>query len=243
MSDAQLSAKAGDLQHELTQIAELAGGLAHELRNPLSTVMINLKLLAEELQDFEAQPQDTRRRALLKVDVLRREAERLQVLFEEFLNLIGPRVLHRQPMDLSLIVARLVEFCEPLMKAHHVRVTVVEGTRPVMCTVDEKLLSQALLNIVINSQQAMPEGGELTIATALDAEFAVISVRDTGVGIAEADCERILRPFFSTKARGTGLGLSITQRIVQEHGGTLSFESEMGKGTTFSIRLPLGDKR
>jgi signal transduction histidine kinase len=242
MPEVQPSAPAGDLRHELTQIAELAGGLAHELRNPLSTMMINLKLLAEELQNLEAQPADTRRRALLKVDVLRREAERLQVLFEEFLNLTGQRTLERRPIDLNLIVARLVEFCEPLMKAHHVRVRVVAGAPSVMCVADEKLLSQALLNIVINAQQAMPGGGEISIATALNRPFALVSVRDTGVGIAEADRERILRPFFSTKARGTGLGLSITQRIVHEHGGTLTLCSEVSKGTTFMIRLPSADR-
>ena len=206
-------------------------------------MMINLKLLAEDLQDLEAHPRDTRRRALLKVDVLRREAERLEVLFEEFLNLTGPCSLQRAPVDLNLVIARLVEFCEPLMKAHGVAVNVVDDAMPLICAADEKLLSQALLNIVINAQQAMPDGGELTITTGVDGNHALVSVRDSGVGIAEADRDRILRPFFSTKARGTGLGLSITRRIVEEHGGKLSFQSEMNKGTTFTIRLPLGDQK
>lgn len=227
-----------DLSREFTQIAELAGGLAHELRNPLSTMMINLKLLAEDLQELEAHPRDTQRRALLKVDVLRREAERLQVLFDEFLNLTGPCTLRREPIDLNGVAARLAEFCEPLMKAHHIRVRVVADAEPLRCCADEKLLSQALLNLVINAQQAMPEGGELTISAGKDGGEALLSVSDTGVGIAEADRERILRPFFSTKPRGTGLGLSITRRIVEEHGGRLTFVSQAGHGTTFHIRLP-----
>ncbi len=233
------AAAPGDLQRELTQIAELAGGLAHELRNPLSTMMINLKLLAEDLQNLEAHPRDTRRRALLKVDIVRREAERLQVLFDEFLNLTAPCALDRKPTDLNAVVARLVEFCEPLLKSHQVAVQVVEGVRPLIADVDEKLLSQGLLNLTINAQQAMPEGGLLTITTSRDGDRAVIAVADTGVGIAEADRDRILRPFFSTKPRGTGLGLSITRRIIEDHGGTLTFVSAVGKGTTFTIRLPL----
>lgn len=231
----------GDLQREVSQIAELAGGLAHELRNPLSTMMINLKLLAEDLQDFETHPHDTQRRALLKVDILRREAERLQALFDEFLSLTGPFVLRRSPTDLNIVVGRLVEFCEPLMKANRVCINVAVESKPLECSADEKLLSQALLNLVINAQQAMPNGGELTITTSAESEWAVIAVGDTGVGIAEADQARILRPFFSTKARGTGLGLSIARRIVEEHGGTLTFTSQLGRGTTFTIRLPVGE--
>ncbi len=223
----------------IAQIAELAGGLAHELRNPLSTMMINLRLLGEDLQDTTARPEDIRRRALLKVDVLRREAERLQSLFDDFLNLTGPCRLQRDPTDLNAIVARLAEFYEPLAHGHNLHVELVTPEAPLICPADEKLLSQALLNIVINAQQAMPNGGRLRVTTGCDGEWATISVTDSGVGIALEDRERILRPFFSTKGRGTGLGLSISQRIADEHGGTLTFESEPGRGTTFTIRLPL----
>lgn len=226
-------------QRAMLEIAELAGGLAHELRNPLSTMMINLKLLSEDLQDSYADFGDTRRRALLKVDVLRREAERLQALFDEFLSLAGPYSLHRAPMDLNENVARLVEFCEPMMNANGVTLAHVAGTKPLAGEVDEKLISRAMLNLVINAQQAMPKGGALTITTRAEGEFAILEVRDTGVGIADADRGRIFRPFFSTKPNGTGLGLSITQRIIQEHGGTLDFESTPGVGTTFRVRLPV----
>ncbi len=228
-----------DPRQAVIELAELAGGLAHELRNPLSTIMVNLKLLAEDLQDLEAHPRDVRRRALLKVDVLRREAERLQSLFDEFLNLTGPYALHRQPVDLNLVVTRLVEFCEPLLSANAIRVTVDAAGTPLQCSVDEKLLRQALLNIVINAQQAMPDGGELRIKVGKDGDRAFIAVADSGVGIPQPYHDRVFRPFFSTKSGGTGLGLSITQRIIHEHEGTLTFQSEEGKGTTFTIRLPL----
>jgi two-component system sensor histidine kinase HydH len=228
-----------EAQRAIAEIAELAGGLAHELRNPLSTMMINLKLLAEDLSDTDASPEDVRRRALLKVDTLRREAERLQSLFDDFLNLTGPCRLQRAKTDLNAVVARLIEFFEPLAHSEGIEVRTVGTQNPLVCPVDEKLLSQALLNIVVNAQQAMPEGGELTLTTAVEGDQAVLTVSDTGVGIAQSDRERILRPFFSTKASGNGLGLSLTRRVIQEHGGTLSFESELGRGTTFTIRLPL----
>jgi len=237
--DSSHGAPSVDPRRVVIELAELAGGLAHELRNPLSTMMINLKLLAEDLRDFDAYPRDVRRRALLKVEVLQREAERLQTLFDEFLNLAGPCSVQRAQVDLHGIVARLVEFCGPLLTANHIHVSVVAERTPVNCSVDEKLLRQALLNIVINAQQAMPNGGELRITCGAEGEWASIAVSDTGVGIPPQYHDRVFRPFFSTKSGGTGLGLSITQRIIHEHGGTLAFHSEVGSGTTFTIRLPL----
>jgi len=237
MSDGDTTFSAPQLT--VAEVTELAGGLAHELRNPLSTMMINLKLLAEDLQDGGASFDDVRRRALLKVDALRREAERLQSLFDDFLNLTSPYKLDLAECDLNKIVARLVEFFDPMMHASKIKIFVHRTSGPLLCRVDEKLISQALLNLVINAKDAMPSGGELTITTALDGNRAVLSVADTGVGISEKDRDHITRPFFSTKAKGGGLGLSIIQRIALEHGGELSFTSRPGAGTTFTVRLPL----
>ncbi len=112
---------------------------------------------------------------------------------------------------------------------------------PVWVSADEKLLSQALLNLVVNAQEAMPQGGALTLSTSVEKGWGQIRVADTGVGISESNRDRILRPFYSTKAKGTGLGLSITRRIIQEHSGDLSFSPNQGKGTVFSIHLPLSN--
>lgn len=226
-----------DYPRMVSELAELAGGLAHELRNPLSTIMINLKLLAEQLREEQTNCDDLRRRALLKVETLRREAERLQALFDDFLRLAGPVRLQPAETDLAATVDRLVEFFAPMARARGIEV-VVRGARPLLCTADEKLVSQALLNLVINAQDAMPQGGVLTLITEGDEALARIRVCDTGVGVAPQVRDRIMRPFFSTKASGTGLGLSITRRIIEAHGGTLSFESEAGQGTTFVVTLP-----
>ncbi len=223
----------------VSEMTELAGGLAHELRNPLSTMMINLKLLGEDLQDRDSTSDDIRRRALLKVDVLRREAERLQLLFDDFLNLTSPYRLELEDHDLKAIVFRLVEFLEPMLRAGGVAVTIARSESPVQCRVDEKLISQALLNLVMNARDAMPGGGTVTIGVRVEADNAILSVADTGIGIDPKNRDRILRPFFSTKAKGGGLGLSITRRIIQEHGGDLSFTSQPGAGTEFVARLPI----
>ncbi len=223
----------------VAQLAELAGGLAHELRNPLSTMMVNLKLLAEDLSDEGVSFEDVRRRALLKVDVLRHEAERLQALFDDFLNLTGPRELDRSPVDLNAVLDRLFEFFGPMATSQGVRMEKAFASPTLFCPVDEKLLNQALLNLVVNAKDAMPQGGTLTCASSCDGGWAVVSVTDTGVGIAPEEQERIFKPFFSGKASGTGLGLSLTLRIIEEHGGSLRVSSEVGRGTTFEVRLPL----
>jgi len=227
-----------DSRRLVAEIAELAGGLAHELRNPLSTMMIHLTLLAEDLGDERSHFEDIRRRARLKVEILRREAGRLQNLFDEFLSLTSPCQLQRVPTDLKSIVARLVEFFEPLANSHGVALRVSAPEHPLICPADESLISRALLNLVINAQEAMPHGGTIQLEARREGDRGVIAVSDTGVGIAAADRDMVMRPFYSTKGTGTGLGLSLAQRIVHEHGGTLVFTSEVGRGTTFTLRLP-----
>lgn len=230
-----------DPRQLVAEMTELAGGLAHELRNPLSTMMINLKLLSEDLANPRVDCETSRRRALGKVDGLRKEAERLQSLFDEFLRLMSPYQLERRVVDLNAVARRLIDFFEPLANSHRIEIQFEPRSETLPCEVDEDLLRQALLNLLINAQQAMPDSGVITLTTERDSKEAVIRIRDTGVGIALADLQRIFRPFFSTKRDGNGLGLSITRRIIQEHGGRLDVESEVGRGTTMTIRLPLGN--
>jgi two-component system sensor histidine kinase HydH len=222
----------------VTEMAELAGGLAHELRNPLSTIIIQLKLLSEDLKDPSVDQENMRRRALLKVDTVRREVERLEDVFEEFLCLTGPCRLRLDEVDVSTIVRRLAEFIEPAARQAGIRIECVVPPEPVLQPVDERLIGQALLNLVVNAQQAMPGGGLVRLDLQDEPETIVLSVADTGVGIPPKDRDKIFRPFYSTKPRGTGLGLSITRRIARKHGGELTFETEAGMGTTFTLRLP-----
>ncbi len=231
---------ATDLSRRIVELTELAGGLAHELRNPLSTMMINLKLMAEDLNDPATVCEDVRRRALLRVNVLQHEAERLQGIFDDFLQLMNPYRLTKKPIDVVATVNRLAEFFAPVAQSHGLTLSVDAAATRLVFDADENLLRQALLNLLINAQQATPAGGTITMQCIEKTDAIVVSVSDTGAGIAPEARERIFRPFFSTKQGGTGLGLSLTQRIIQEHGGTLTFESEIGKGTTFVVRLPKG---
>ena len=224
----------------VAELAELAGGLAHELRNPLSTIMVNLQLLAEDLRDEDQTEADSRRRALLKVEAVRHEAERLRHLLDDFLQMAGPCRLERKRVDLNHLVEHLVEFFSPQASAANVRLRVdYEGTA-LECLLDERLVEQALLNLLINAQQAMSSGGEVIIRTWRDSDqTAGVEVSDTGPGLSREEHTKVFKPFYSTKVGGTGLGLSTTQRIVVEHGGRLELHSEPGRGTCFTIRLPL----
>jgi len=227
-----------DSKRLVAEMAELIGGLAHELRNPLSTMMVNLKLLAEDLEDDRPHPDDTRRRALHRVDVLQREAARLQSLFDAFLDVANPRGLTLRDTDLNGLIARLAEFFQPVAEDSGIELLVSLPDEPLVVSVDGNALRQALLNLIINARQAMPNGGTLRVDALRRASGVCVSVTDTGLGIATEDCERIFRPFFSTKAGGHGLGLAFTQRIVREHGGSLALTSTPGTGTTFTIELP-----
>lgn len=228
-----------DSKRLIAEMAELIGGLAHELRNPLSTMMVNLQLLAEDLKDDRPHPDDTRRRALHRVEVLQREAARLQHLFDAFLNVANPCGPVRTDADVAAVITRLVEFYQPVADDNAVQIELSLPERPLTASVDANLLRQALLNLVINAQQAMPDGGVLRVAAEEHDGRIRVSVSDTGVGIAEEDRPRILRPFYSTKAGGHGLGLAFVRRVIREHGGSLSFTSAPGSGTTFTLDLPV----
>ncbi len=227
----------------VAELAELAGGLAHELRNPLSTIMVNLQLLAEDLRDENQTEADVRRRALLKVEAVGHEAERLRHLLDDFLRMAGPCRLERKRVDLNRLVEHLVEFFSPQASAADVRLRLDCAEGSLECFLDEHLIEQALLNLLINAQQAMASGGEVIIRTWQDGErTAAVEVSDTGPGLSREEQAKVFKPFYSTKVGGTGLGLSTTQRIVAEHGGELDLHSEPGRGTCFTIRLPLAPR-
>ena len=232
----------------VAELSELAGGLAHEVRNPLSTLMVNLQLLGEDLRELDGDDADSsdsnqanvRRRCLLKIDAVQREAERLQHLLEEFLRLAGPCRLDLRRVDLNGVVEHLVEFFSPQADTAGVRLRTAYHAQPLFCLLDGRMIEQAILNMLINAQEAMPDGGEIMVRTILsDARTAGVEISDTGGGIPAGIQAKVFNPFYSTKARGTGLGLSTTRRIVLAHGGSLKLHSEPGRGTCFSLRFPL----
>jgi signal transduction histidine kinase len=226
-------------EERVGELTRLAGGLAHELRNPLSTLMINLTLLAEDIRAAEPIDPHVQRRCLQKIDTINAEANRLNHLFDDFLRLVGPCALDCHAEDINRIAARVVEFVGAQTQAVGVCMRSDFAAGPLVCPVDAEKLEQALLNIVANALAAMAGGGDLMVRTRSEGTWAVIEISDTGHGMDPETQARVFDPFFSTRKRGTGLGLSTTRRIIRDHGGTIQLHSETGRGTSFTIRMPL----
>jgi len=235
----KLAARAKGYDH-LAELGHLAGGLAHEIKNPLSTINVNLRLLAEDLARHR---DDEHQRWLRRLQGVQEEADRLRTILDDFLKYAGRYELSMLPVDLCRLVSELVDFFTPQAGDAHVVLRSTFPDQPVICRIDEKLLKQALFNLMINAVQAMGEGGELLMKVAARDGRGIVEVTDTGPGIAPDETGRVFEVYYSTKKRGTGLGLPTTRRIIQEHGGTIRIESEPGKGTRFIIALPLAASR
>ena len=223
------------LVEQYTEIAALAGGLAHEIKNPLSTIRLNMELLAEDFADAET-PRE--RRALAKIAVVERECQRLQRLLDNFLDFAKLRSMRLEPSDLNAQIMRLVDFFRP--QAADAMIEVICYLDPDLPSVvlDRESFQGALMNLVLNAQQAMPDGGQLMVRTRPTATGVAIDLIDTGCGMDEKTRARIFQAFFSTKQGGSGLGLPTTRKIVEAHGGQISLQSELGKGTQFTVELP-----
>jgi len=220
----------------LAELGTLTGGLAHEIKNPLSTVQLNLQLLAEDLTpDNPAYP-----RIVNRLKTVQKETSRLRDILEDFLRYAGKLELERHPTDLNELLEELVDFFLPQAQAQRARLRLrTAADTPLRANVDPRLIKQAVLNLMINGLQAMPEGGELILSAARQDGQAVVDVIDTGKGIPADALDKIFNAYYTSKKGGTGLGLAMTQRIVKEHGGDLTVKSELGKGTDFTLRLPL----
>jgi two-component system sensor histidine kinase HydH len=233
--DADGDTETDRLRARYAEIAQLAGGLAHEIRNPLSTMSLNLELMSEEFQNPESQRE---KRILQKIQLVRRQAERLQDILENFLRFARVQELRLETTDFNLIVEELRDFFEPQAMSQGILIrTHFEPDLPKM-SLDADLFRQALLNLFINARQAMPDGGELMLRTRSDGPWNILEVTDTGVGMSPESKAKAFDAFYSTRPGGTGLGLPTTRKIVEAHGGTIRVQSEPGKGSQFIIRMP-----
>jgi signal transduction histidine kinase len=220
----------------LATVGELAAGLAHDLRNPLAGVSGALHVLADQL------PKPDPRQALLAE--VQSQVSRMNKTLTDLLWHARPPTPQYLPLNVSEVVEQTLWF---LPMASGTRIEVVKRLQPGLPSLrlDPSLLHQALLNILVNARQAMPNGGQLTVGTRLrqnllgEGEVVEVAISDTGLGILEENLPRIFQPFFTTKAQGTGLGLAIAARIVEQHGGRIAVESEAGTGTTFRIVFPV----
>jgi signal transduction histidine kinase len=234
--------------HLLEELSKLTGELAHEIKNPLSTIKVNLKLVSEELEDSDSAEfgesgteKDHRRftRALRKIAVIQKETDRLEQILDSFLRYVDRTELQLATADINELVGDMVDFYSPQAHSHSITFRHSLYSEPLICKVDTDMLKQVVLNLFINAQQAMNEGGELMIRTDRQQNDAIIQINDTGSGIAPDRLPHIFDVYYSSRPQGSGLGLPTAKKIVESHSGTIKVDSEPGKGTSFTIRLPI----
>src|SRR5438067_4088198 len=190
-------------------LAELAGGFIHEIKNHLSTLGLNLQLLAEDFQNPETHRE---RRGLTRIQKLQGECERLVQVANDFLRFARIQELNRKPTDLAKVIEELSDFFGPTARAAGVEIkTFISADLPPV-SLDADLFKQALLNLMLNAEQAMPQGGELIVQACGEAGRVRLDLIDTGVGMTAEQAARVFRPFFTTKPGGSGLGLATTRR-------------------------------
>src|SRR4030042_264240 len=223
---------------QLEELSKLTGELAHEIKNPLSTIKVNLELAAEELKGPGKNDQ-TAARALKKITVGQKETDRLGQILDGFLRYVSRPELQLAGVNINEVLSDMVDFYSPQACSNSITIRQGLSSEPLVCKVDAGMLKQVILNLFINAQQAMNTGGELMIRTSRQKEKAVIQISDTGNGIAADKLPELFKPYCSFRPSGTGLGLATAKRIVEAHNGAITVDSEPGTGTLFTIKLPL----
>ncbi|MCG8603873.1 PAS domain S-box protein [bacterium] len=224
------------LQSErLAVIGKMAAKVAHEIRNPLSSVSLNAELLEDEIQELGSHNDEAK--SLLKSMI--QEIDRVTALTDEYLQF--SRLPESNPMkgQFSDLLGDVREFIDSELAQKRIEFE-FEDTNPTFSVrLDPTQFRRVLMNLIRNAIESMPQGGKLRIWTEKDGKMGILNIQDNGTGIPKEKLEKIFEPFFTTKDFGTGLGLAITQQIVREHGGRISCKSQIGRGTRFRIELPL----
>ena len=233
--------KRAQASERMAEIGNMTSGLAHEIKNPLSTVGLNAQLLAEDIEHLEA-PESDKVKITKRLGSLSREVERLRGILDDFLQFAGRIKLHKEEVDLRSVLEELEDFYHPQCDSEAVVMRMQLPQAPVLANVDASLLKQALLNLLINATHAMAESEqkELMIRLECNANEARIHIIDTGKGIEEERIDEIFHPYVASKRGGTGLGLPTTMRIAQEHGGHITVNSTVGQGSDFTVCVPKG---
>jgi len=229
----------------LAEIGGMTGGLAHEIKNPLSTIGLNAQLLGESISELDLPPPE-KNRLVRRIDILRREVDRLRDILSDFLRFAGTLHIETKLADLNAVVEELIDFYHPQAHHHNIRLRSDLAPGPLRANIDIPHFKQALLNLMINATQAMEETPtaqrelilRTTAAKGADGPVAQVHVIDTGPGIPAENLDKIFTPYFTTKSGGSGLGLPTTKRLVEEHHGHLEVHSDPGQGTDFTISLP-----
>jgi signal transduction histidine kinase len=225
-----------EMSRRLSATGRITKGVAHEVKNPINAIVLHLQLLQGKLRQVDP---DTRRH----MDIIGSEIHRLDRVVQILVDFTRPRDLHLEETDLRRLLEDGVQLAGPDAARHGVIVTCELPPEPLMVKVDTDFIKQAVLNVVLNGVQSMPDGGNLTVSARREDDMVVTEIRDQGAGIPPDAQEKIFELYFTTKKEGTGIGLAQTYQILQWHYGSVDFETVEGEGTTFRLRLPFVQTR
>src|ERR1051326_4726251 len=221
-----------ELSRRLSAIGRLTSGVAHEVKNPINAIVVHLQIMRQKMKEIDP---DTRRH----VDVISSEIQRLDRVVQTLVDFTRPVELRLNDMDLRKAVEDVVILASPAAEKHNVLIEREPSQDPLPVRIDADLVKQAVLNIVLNGVQAMPNGGTLRLTVKREGDGALISVRDQGAGIPDNIRDKIFNLYFTTKSGGSGIGLAMASRVVQLHHGSVEFSTIIDHGTTFYLRFPL----
>jgi signal transduction histidine kinase len=216
----------------MAALGQLTSGVGHEVKNPINAIVVHLELLRNKMNAQDSP-------AIRHLDVIQSEIQRLDRVVQTLVDFSRPVELQLHDQDLRSIVDGVLMLASAELETRDVRVINLMPDRAVIAKVDADLMKQAVLNVVLNGAQAMADGGSLRVRLVEDARWAVLSISDEGEGIADDIRSKIFNLYFTTKKDGSGIGLAMTYRIVQLHNGQLEVESQMGHGTTFTLKIPV----
>jgi signal transduction histidine kinase len=221
-----------EISRQMSASGRTTRGVAHEVKNPINAIVLHLQLLQTKLKQIDP---DTRRH----MDIIGNEIHRLDRVVQILVDFTRPRDLHLDEIDMRRLLEDVIMLATPDTEQHGVTVKRKLGTEPLGVRVDLDVMKQAILNVIINGMQAMPQGGTLTISARRDEDSVITEIRDQGVGIPHELQEKIFELYFTTRKGGSGIGLAQTYQALQWHYGSIDFETVEGQGTTFRLRLPV----
>ena len=218
-------------------LSRLLERLAHEIRNPISSLDIHLQLLEEDLGQW---PPQIKSQAAARLEIIHGELRRLESTVDQFMRLAGPSELNPAPTDLARIVRHVCDLLQPEAATRQIELTAQVSPEVPTLMADGGQLIQALLNLVINALQAIEQKGTVAIAARREGDWCLIEVRDSGPGLPPERLATIFEPYFTTKPQGKGIGLWIAQQIVTAHRGAIQAANSPAGGAVLTLRLPLG---
>ncbi len=233
----EMEEKLREAEH-LSAIGQLARNIAHEIRNPLNFISLSIDHIRKKYT-----PETEREKEQFEslINSIKQEIQRLNKLVGDFLDYGKSMKLNFQNTNIEALIDEILDLVKVKAEKDNIRINFQKSGIPSL-SVDPELIKTCILNIILNSFQAMPDGGELDIETNTVNNKVQITIRDTGIGVSKENIQRIFEPFYSTKSTGLGLGLAMTKRVIEEHGGKVDFKSEEGKGSIMTVILPANNQ-